>query len=68
MYASNEQDKTTGVIYANNRKHDEDGEVDSDKTAVFINHQATMTDGFSNSNNLQQRLYEWKLKGNGKGS
>jgi len=45
-----QDDKTTGAMYANdgavyasNRNHDEDNEVDGDKRQLFINHQAAMT-------------------------
>jgi len=34
---------TTGAMYASNRNHDEDSEVDGDKRQAFINHQAMMT-------------------------
>jgi len=32
----------TGAMYASNRNHDQDSEVDSDKQWAFIDHQATM--------------------------
>jgi len=43
MYVSDERDKTTGAIYAdgsamyaNDRKHDEDSEVDGDKRKSLL--------------------------------